>query len=62
MALEASFELRSLAVECIIAGQDTPKTDKRAHDGHVDLNGSLAAAWKDMAAKGVKRIQSTDLA
>ena len=28
----------------------------------IDLNGSLAAAWKDMAAKGVKRIQSTDLA
>jgi nicotinamidase/pyrazinamidase len=28
----------------------------------IDLNGSLAAAWKQMAAKGVKRIQSTDLA
>ena len=27
----------------------------------IDLNGSLAAAWKQMAAKGVKRIQSTDL-
>ena len=27
----------------------------------IDLNGSLAAAWKDMAAKGVKRIQSSDL-
>jgi nicotinamidase/pyrazinamidase len=24
----------------------------------IDLNGSLAAAWKQMAAKGVKRIQS----
>ncbi|MEO8024182.1 bifunctional nicotinamidase/pyrazinamidase [Polaromonas sp.] len=28
----------------------------------IDLNGSLAAAWKQMTAKGVKRIQSTDLA
>jgi nicotinamidase/pyrazinamidase len=28
----------------------------------IDLNGSLAAAWKDMAAKGVKRIQSGDIA
>jgi nicotinamidase/pyrazinamidase len=27
----------------------------------IDLNGSLAAAWKSMQAKGVKRIQSTDL-
>ena len=27
----------------------------------IDLNGSLAAAWKQMAAKGVKRIQSADL-
>ena len=28
----------------------------------IDLNGSLAAAWKTMAAKGVKRIQSSDIA
>ncbi len=28
----------------------------------IDLNGSLAAAWKQMAAKGVKRIQSADIA
>ncbi len=28
----------------------------------IDLNGSLAAAWKQMAAKGVKRIQSDDIA
>ncbi len=27
----------------------------------IDLNGSVAAAWKQMAAKGVKRIQSADL-
>lgn len=27
----------------------------------IDLNGSLAAAWKSMEAKGVKRIQSGDL-
>ena len=27
----------------------------------IDLNGSVAAAWKNMAAKGVKRIQSSDL-
>lgn len=27
----------------------------------IDLNGSLAAAWKTMAAKGVKRIQSGDV-
>ena len=26
----------------------------------IDLNGSLAAAWKQMAAAGVKRVQSTD--
>ncbi len=28
----------------------------------IDLNGSLAAAWKQMTAKGVKRIQSGDIA
>jgi nicotinamidase/pyrazinamidase len=28
----------------------------------IDLNGSLAAAWKQMGARGVKRIQSSDLA
>lgn len=28
----------------------------------IDLNGSLAAAWKSMTAKGVKRIQSADIA
>ena len=28
----------------------------------IDLNGSLAAAWKAMTAKGVNRIQSADLA
>ena len=28
----------------------------------IDLNGSLAAAWKQMTAKGVKRIQSSDMA
>ena len=28
----------------------------------IDLNGSLAAAWKAMSAKGVKRIQSADVA
>lgn len=27
----------------------------------IDLNGSLAAAWKQMAVKGVKRIQSADI-
>ncbi|RYZ11130.1 MAG: bifunctional nicotinamidase/pyrazinamidase [Comamonadaceae bacterium] len=27
----------------------------------IDLNGSLAAAWKQMTAKGVRRIQSTEL-
>ena len=27
----------------------------------IDLNGSLAAAWKQMMAKGVKRVQSADL-
>jgi nicotinamidase/pyrazinamidase len=28
----------------------------------IDLNGSLDAAWKQMKAKGVKRIQSSDIA
>lgn len=28
----------------------------------IDLNGSLAAAWKQMAANGVKKIRSTDIA
>ncbi len=28
----------------------------------IDANGSLAKAWADMAAAGVKRIQSTDIA
>ena len=27
----------------------------------IDLNGSLAAAWKRMAANGVRRIRSTDI-
>ncbi len=27
----------------------------------IDTNGSLAAAWKDMAKAGVHRIQSSDL-
>jgi nicotinamidase/pyrazinamidase len=27
----------------------------------IDLKGSLAAAWKQMAAQGVQRIQSTDI-
>jgi nicotinamidase/pyrazinamidase len=27
----------------------------------IDINGSVAAAWKEMQAKGVKRIQSSDL-
>ncbi|MFO1271710.1 MAG: bifunctional nicotinamidase/pyrazinamidase [Rubrivivax sp.] len=27
----------------------------------IDLNGSLAAAWKDMMMKGVKRMQSKDI-
>ena len=27
----------------------------------IDLNGSVAAAWKQMTAKGVKRIQSSDI-
>lgn len=27
----------------------------------IDLNGSLAASWKQMAAKGVKRIQAADI-
>ena len=27
----------------------------------IDLNGSLEAAWKSMAEKGVKRIQSDDI-
>ena len=28
----------------------------------IDLNGSLAKAWKDMTAKGVKKVQSADIA
>ena len=28
----------------------------------IDLNGSLAKAWKDMTAAGVKRVQSADIA
>ena len=28
----------------------------------IDLNGSLAAAWKKMTEAGVKRIQSSDIA
>ena len=27
----------------------------------IDLNGSLAAAWTQMTAAGVKRIQSSDI-
>jgi nicotinamidase/pyrazinamidase len=28
----------------------------------IDLDGSLAAAWTQMTDKGVRRIQSTDIA
>jgi nicotinamidase/pyrazinamidase len=28
----------------------------------IDINGSVAAAWKDMAAAGVKKIESSDIA
>lgn len=28
----------------------------------IDLNGSVAAAWKSMSAKGVKKVQSSDFA
>jgi nicotinamidase/pyrazinamidase len=28
----------------------------------IDLKGSLAAAWKQMAERGVKRIRSDDIA
>lgn len=28
----------------------------------IDINGSVAAAWKDMTAAGVKKIESTDIA
>ena len=28
----------------------------------IDLNGSLAAAWKQMTDAGVKRIQASDIA
>jgi nicotinamidase/pyrazinamidase len=28
----------------------------------IDVGGSLAKAWADMAAAGVKKIQSSDLA
>ena len=28
----------------------------------IDINGSVAAAWKDMIAAGVKQIQSSDFA
>jgi nicotinamidase/pyrazinamidase len=27
----------------------------------IDLDGSLATAWKQMSAKGIKRIQSSDI-
>ena len=27
----------------------------------IDLNGSVAAAWKEMISRGVKRIQSDDI-
>ncbi len=35
------------------------------HDGAcrgIDINGSIAAAWKDMTAAGVKKIESSDIA
>jgi nicotinamidase/pyrazinamidase len=28
----------------------------------IDINGSIAKAWEDMAKLGVKRIQSSDIA
>ena len=39
-----------------------PSTHEGQECRAIDVNGSLAKAWEDMTAAGVKRIQSSDLA
>ena len=47
-----AMDARALGFEAIVIEDAT-----RA----IDLNGSLAKAWEDMAAKGVKRIRSSEI-
>jgi nicotinamidase/pyrazinamidase len=57
--LATDFCVAWTAMDARAAGFDTTVIEDACRA--IDLNGSLAAAWKRMAADGVKRIQSADL-
>jgi nicotinamidase/pyrazinamidase len=57
--LATDFCVAWTAMDARAAGFDTYVIEDACRA--IDLNGSLAAAWKRMAADGVKRIQSADL-
>ena len=57
--LATDFCVAQTALDARKAGFETYVIDDACRG--VDLNGSLARAWKAMAAAGVRRIQSTEL-
>ena len=60
VGLATDFCVGWTAIDARKAGFDTYVIEDACRA--IDLNGSLAAAWKQMTAKGVKRIQSGDIA
>jgi nicotinamidase/pyrazinamidase len=57
--LATDFCVAWTALDARRAGFDTYVIEDACRG--IDLNGSLAAAWKKMAERGVRRIQSTDI-
>jgi nicotinamidase/pyrazinamidase len=57
--LATDFCVASTALDARRAGFDTCVIEDACRG--IDLNGSLAAAWKSMAERGVHRIRSTDI-
>ena len=60
VGLATDFCVAWTAMDARKAGLDTYVIEDATRA--IDLKGSLAAAWKNMAAKGMKRIQSGDIA
>ena len=58
--LATDFCVAWTAMDAVKAGFKTAVIEDATRA--IDLNGSLAAAWKRMQAKGVKRIQSDEIA
>jgi len=58
--LATDFCVAWTAMDAVKAGFKTAVIEDATRA--IDLNGSLAAAWKQMQAKGVKRIQSDEIA